>query len=131
MAKTRGSDFDLSLAMRDPGFTPRVGDAGALLDRIALGGDPEADAERALLRIGPAALRAALDREARDPAARARILRFLGRLGAETADPAALGVLTARLADEDERVRRAAANALGKARPPGAAEALAAALARE
>lgn len=118
--------------MRDPGFTPRAGDAGALLAALAEGGDDERDAERALLRLGEAAVEPAIARaEGGTTAERAAALRLLGRLAGEVGAPTIGAALLKGLADADERARRAAAGALGRARPEGAAEALAAALARE
>jgi 23S rRNA G2445 N2-methylase RlmL len=132
MAKKRATDFDVRAAMHDPGFTPRAGDAEALLDALAEGDDEARAAERALLRLGTAATAPAVARAgAESPAARAAALRFLGRLAGEVDVPAVGATLLTGLADADERVRRAAAGALGRARPAGAAEALAAALGRE
>ncbi|MFT3769266.1 MAG: HEAT repeat domain-containing protein [Minicystis sp.] len=132
MAKKRATDFDVRAAMRDPGFTPRAGDAGALLDALAEAGDDARLAEQALLRLGAAAVGPASARaQAESAAHRAAALRLLGRLAAEVQNPAAPAALLAGLGDGDERVRRAAASALGRARPEGAAEALAAALGRE
>jgi 23S rRNA G2445 N2-methylase RlmL len=132
MTRKRSADFDVRAAMRDPGFTPRAGDAGALLDVLAGGGDDARAAERALLRLGAAAVGPAIARARSESAGdRAAALRFLGRLAAEVSDPAIAAALVDGLGDVDERARRAAASALGRARPAGAAEALAAALARE
>ena len=128
----RGPDFDLDAAIAEPGFTPRASDVPALVTRVGLGGEVAERAEKALLRIGLAGgEEAARQVEGAAPEARARLVRFLGRIagtpGGEVLGPA----LLARLEDEDERTRRAAATALGKARAPGAGEALAAALGRE
>ncbi|APR87144.1 Hypothetical protein A7982_12493 [Minicystis rosea] len=132
MAKKRATDFDVRAAMHDPGFTPRVGDAGELLDALTEGDDDARAAERALLRLGAAAVAPAVARAQVEAAAqRAAALRLLGRLAVEVNDPAATAALLAGLGDGDPRVRRAAGSALGRVRPAGAAGALAAALARE
>ncbi len=131
MTARRAVDFNLGQALSDPGFTPRVRDVPALLEHVASGDDLADSAERALLRVGlPAGLVAAERTAAATPIERFRLTRLVGRVAAE-GDAAKLApFLFARLEDADDRTRRAAANALGKARPAGSAEALAAALAR-
>ena len=52
MTAKRALDFDLGLALSDPGFTPRVRDVRALLDHVASGDEHAEAAERALLRVG-------------------------------------------------------------------------------
>lgn len=136
MANKRPADFDLRRAVVDPGFTPRVGDASALLELMAEGGTEARAAERALLRLGEAAVAPAIARAGQgSPAERAAALRWLGRLASESAGEGTReGVITALLGglgDEDARARRAAAGALGKAAPTGVGEALASALDRE
>lgn len=131
MTRKRAADFDVRAAVRDPGFTPRAGDAGALFNLLVEGGDDARAAERAMLRLGAPALGAAVDRAgAGDVAERAAALRLLGRLAEQ--DPEVAGAALLRgLADGEERARRAAAGAIGRARPEGAAAALATALSRE
>jgi 23S rRNA G2445 N2-methylase RlmL len=132
MTTRRPPDFDLEQALTDPGFTPRQGDIPRLLDHIADGDDHAPTAERALLRVGDAAGRAAaLSAVVAEPAARARLTRFVGRAAASSGDAELADFLCARLDDADTRTRRAAAIALGKARPEGAEQALAKALAGE
>src|SRR5580704_9636809 len=119
MTSKRGTDFDLRGAILDPGFTPRARDAAALIDLLAEGGEIAAPAERALLRLGSAAHAPAIaGAAATGGAGRPAIVRLLGRLGAAEPDPAVTAALVAGLADGEDRVRRAAAIALGKARPP-------------
>lgn len=118
MTRRRPPDFQLARAVREAGFTPRAGDADALLELLA-DDAVEHDAERALLQLGRDAADAAARRlrDARPPL-RPRLARLLGRLG----DPA--GVLPALLDDADPATARAAAVALGKAGGPAAEEAL-------
>jgi 23S rRNA G2445 N2-methylase RlmL len=129
MTTKRAADFDLRLAVQDPGFTPRTSDAGALLDLLVAGDEHEAAAERSLLRLGAPAKEAAIARLASDREGKPRLLRLLGRMADEGGAIAA--ELVAALGDEDPRARRAAAIALGKARPAEASEALTSAVARE
>jgi predicted RNA methylase len=136
MTARRGQDFDLDQALVAPGFTPRRSDIPALLDRVADGADGAALAERALVRVRELAVPALVDRlagpaGALEPAARARLLRLAGKLAAPAADDALIACLAAGLADSDERVRRAAATALGKVRDRDVASMLAGALATE
>jgi 23S rRNA G2445 N2-methylase RlmL len=131
MTAKRALDFNLGQALSDPGFTPRVRDVRPLLDHVASGDDLAEAAERALLRVGPQAGLIAAERAPEaPPIARYRLTKLVGRLAAEGGGEVLAPFLIARLEDADDRTRRAAANALGKARPPGSAEALAAALAR-
>ncbi len=131
MTAKRALDFDLGQALSDPGFTPRVRDVRALLDHVAHGDERAEAAERALLRVGAQAGLIAAERAPEaPPIERYRLTKLVGRLAAESGGEALAPFLFARLDDADDRTRRAAANALGKARPPGSAEALAAALAR-
>lgn len=120
MAKKRGGDFDLDRAIRDPGFTPKRSDAGALLDRMASGSDEEKLAERAVIKLGVAILDDAAAR-ARDRSFEGRpaILRCLGRVAASANDEDAAPIVALAielLGDEDARVRRAAATTIAKAR---------------
>ena len=132
MTTKRDAGFDVKQAILDPGFTPRGSDAGPLLALMAEGGDLAGPAERALVRMGAAATPRALAQAGASAAAdRAAVMRLLGRLAAVAPDPAIEGALVAGLDDVEERVRRAAAGALGRARPSEAEQALTAALARE
>ncbi len=120
MAKKRGSDFDLDRAIRDPGFTPKRSDAGALLDRMASGRDEDKLAERAVIKLGVAITDDAATR-ARDRSFEGRptILRCLGRVAASASDEDAAPIVALAielLRDEDARVRRAAATTIAKAR---------------
>lgn len=120
MAKKRGSDFDLDRAIRDPGFTPKRSDAGALLDRMASGDDEDKLAERAVIKLGVAITGDAAAR-ARDRSFEGRpaILRCLGRVAASASDEDAAPIVALAielLGDEDARVRRAAATTIAKAR---------------
>ena len=111
-------------AVRDPGFTPRVHDLPALVD-LLVDDDAEKHAERAIVRLGAAALDGLRERfEAAKPPLRARVLRVLGRLAGE--EPARV-TLIAALTDTDAKTRRNAAIALGHARADGVEEALLAA----
>lgn len=132
MTARRAVDFNLGQALSDPGFTPRVRDVPALLDHVASGDAQAEAAERALLRVGLPAGRVAAERTAAAaPIERFRLTRLVGRLAAERDGKELAPFLIARLEDPDDRTRRAAASALGKARPAGSAEALAQALERE
>ena len=107
--------------MRDPGFTPRVHDLSALVD-LLVDDDAEKHAERAIVRLGTAALEGLRERFlAATPPLRARVLRVLGRLASE--EPARV-TLIAALTDADAKTRRNAAIALGHARGEGVEEAL-------
>lgn len=134
MTRRRTADFSLDAALRDPGFTPREGDADALIDRLDEG-ERGAQAEVALLRLGLAAARAAARRaEEAEPPLRARLTALVGRALAKDAteiDEALLGFVASRLSDADERTRRAAAVALGKLPTPRSEAELAQALVRE
>jgi predicted RNA methylase len=142
MTAKRRPDFVLDQAIEDPGFTPRVRDIRALLDRLAEvtapGGSAEAGAslgerkspetaqdlaakiERALLRAGEPAARGALARaSAASAPLRARLTSVLGRFAMALAaqDPLVREVrayLLGSLSDGDARTRRHAAIALGK-----------------
>ena len=100
-------------AVRDPGFTPRVGDLDALVDLLA-DDDLEKHADRAIGRLGPGALDRLRERfeQARAPL-RARVLHAIG---GQVDDPRALEWLLAALQDADAKTRRNAAIALGHAR---------------
>jgi 23S rRNA G2445 N2-methylase RlmL len=114
----------------DPGFTPGRADLPAVVE--LLGAADEAavrDAERALLRAGPAAVPPLRERlGAAPPRLRARVVRTLGRLAAEPSVPP---LLLAGLGDPDPRTRRAAISALGRLGDPSHAPALLAQARRE
>jgi 23S rRNA G2445 N2-methylase RlmL len=138
MTQKRASDFDLRVAIRDPGFTPRAADADALLDLLPEDQDDAPWAERALCRLGLLAEDAALARigsAAEDIPSRLhgrlKLLRLLARVCSGSSNPVLVARLGECLTDDDERVRRGAAVALGKLRPPGAEPLLVAALGRE
>jgi len=96
----------------------------AALDGAHTAGGRDA-AAAALVRIGPPALPAVMERlGSPDVAVRLAALAVLGDVGVRRTAPA----LTARLADPDPNVRVAAAEALGKVGGPEAAGALLAAL---
>jgi 23S rRNA G2445 N2-methylase RlmL len=118
---------DLAAAVRSPGFTPSVRDAAALVAMLASDDDDElANVERALVRLGDAALDA-LER-ARDtkPPMRARVVRAIGRRAAES--ERARAMLVVALGDDDVKTRRNAIVALGKVHVAEDARAAAAAL---
>lgn len=132
MTTRRTADFDIEQALEDPGFTPRVRDVKTLLDCVAQGGARAELAERALLRVGPSVGAAAIERaRTAEPAERARLTRLVGRATTLSGGEDLARFLFERLDDADERTRRAAATALGKARPEGAEAALVGALDRE
>jgi 23S rRNA G2445 N2-methylase RlmL len=111
----------LTEAVRDPGFTPRARDLDALVDLL-----PDEDlgrhAERAIARLGPAAVDGLQERLASSaPGLRARIVRVLGRLAG---DERAAGALRAALDDGDAKTRRNAAMALGRGRAAGSEDEL-------
>ncbi|HZF54789.1 MAG TPA: HEAT repeat domain-containing protein [Polyangiaceae bacterium] len=114
MTRRRSPDFNLDEALRDPGFTPRTDDVPALLDK--LGGKDEALSEqagRALLRAGPPAALAAVERAAAAPVeARRRLTVLIGRAAPESLEARAF--LIQALRDPDPKTRAVAASALGK-----------------
>jgi len=119
-----GSARALSELVRDPGFTPRLRDVGAIVD-LLVDDELATAAERAIARVGPVALpvlRARLD-GARGPS-RARIVRAVGRLAALNRGEEAVVVLLAALEDADPKTRRNAAIALGHVRAAGVEDAL-------
>ncbi|MRG92086.1 HEAT repeat domain-containing protein [Polyangium spumosum] len=132
MTARRAPDFRLEDAIRDPGFSPRRGDAAALCELVAAEGELADDAERSLLRLGAEAARVAMERaRAAEAKARARLVAFVGKVAATEDAPELSAFLIDALGDADPRARRFAANALGKRKSPEAAAALAAALAVE
>jgi len=125
-------DFDIEQALADPGFTPRAEDVPNLLEWVAEGGARADLAERALLRLGPTGGQAAALHAREAPAsARARLTRLVGRAASRAGGEDLAEFLFERLRDADERTRRAAATALGKAHPQGAEAALLEALKQE
>ena len=102
--------------MRDPGFTPRVRDLEALVELLA-DDDPGRHAERAIVRLGSAAVDGLTSRVASlAPPLRARVVRVLGRLAQ---DDRAADALRMALDDGDAKTRRNAAMALGRGRAAG------------
>ena len=124
----RPPDFDLSRAIAAAGFTPSQRDLPALLELVASPDEAvAAHAARALTRLPPAAVIAALARGDGDEAGAMRRVTALGQVA--RAHPAAGGdaALAAILADvtAPPRARRAAAVALGKVGGDVARDALA------
>jgi 23S rRNA G2445 N2-methylase RlmL len=122
---------DLRQRLNDPGFTPSVRDAGALVELLAEDDEDSADlAARALARIGaPLAPRAVAlaEAESTHPRARARLVRVLGRLDA----PEVLPFLLRAAKDDDNKTRRNALAALGRVRGDASERALLEAWQRE
>jgi len=105
----------LEQAVRDPGFTPRARDLGALVDLLAVDETVAKHVERAIARIGPGAVEPLVARlESAQPPLRARLVRCLGR-PVFAAEPAARAALLGALRDADPKTRRNAAMALGHA----------------
>lgn len=107
--------FDLRSALRDPGFTPGVSHFDTLFELLATAERDDAiRIERVIARGGQRALAPTLARiEKEQGEARARLIGVLGRL----ADPRGAEALRQALADPEPRVRRRAANALGRLEP--------------
>jgi len=118
--RTRTS-AELRASVEDAGFTPSLRDVAALAELLADREDAVArNAERALARVGvPVVARITAVAKTASPPVRAGIARLLGRFVAEAAVPA---WLVAALGDDDARVRRAAARALGKGARGGDAD---------
>lgn len=116
----RGPEFDLERAIESVSFTPGARDVPPLFAMLD-GDEAHAErAERALLRMGAAAGRAAIAdfSSARAPR-RGRLCRLVGQLAARSGgDPEIertfVQFLLERLADEDPKARRNAIIALGK-----------------
>jgi hypothetical protein len=106
--------------LADPGFTPGAKHFAPLLAALAEAEREQArKLERALGRGGEAAGRFVLTRmQGADSRARARLLGVLGRVAVSHAKPEFVAVLLQALEDDDERVRRVAASALGKLEVP-------------
>jgi 23S rRNA G2445 N2-methylase RlmL len=116
MTSKRDSRFDLRAAVRDRGFTPRGADRDALLALLADDEDTADHAERALALLGVYAGREALARATQpDVSGRARLVRAAGRIAATSEGAELREGLAGLLSDADEKVRRAAARALGAA----------------
>jgi HEAT repeats/RMKL-like, methyltransferase domain len=113
----------LDEAVRSRGFTPSVRDVDGLVDLIGSADESTArDAERALRRLGSAALPQVLARTKAAPAPLlARLCRTIGRLA--PGDEGAAKVLCAALDDADPKTRRNAIIALGQFRGLKAVEA--------
>jgi predicted RNA methylase len=114
----------LARAIADPGYTPRVRDVAALVDLL---GDEEhaKHAERAIARVGPAALDVLEARLApAKPPLRGRIVRAIGRLAGDPGEGRARTLLVGALADSDPKTRRNAVIALGHAPGEGVERAL-------
>lgn len=103
----------LEQAVRDPGFTPRARDLGALVELLAGDETTAKHVERALARLGTGAVEPLVARiESARPPLRPRLVRCLGRFAT---DASARTALLAALADADPKTRRNAAIALGHA----------------
>jgi 23S rRNA G2445 N2-methylase RlmL len=114
--------------LRDPGFTPRLGELDELVDLLA-DDDLVKPALRAIGRLGGAALLTLSARLAASrPPLRARIVKAIGRL---TPDERAVDALLAALDDADPKTRRNAAIALGHVARPDIEGALLAAWDRD
>lgn len=126
MTGKKGGETYLEGAIADPGFTPRRADVRALIELLATCEEGRvAEITRAVLRAGERASLHAIGMftEASDQRTGqertvllSRIARLGSRLGAETdaARAAWRVVLVGALEDDDPRVVRAAANALGR-----------------
>jgi len=126
MTRRRAATFDLRDAVRDRGFTPRGADRDALLALVADGDDDVAEhAARALAQLGTEAGHAALAAAATHTGpARTQLVQAAGRLAGGSAGEPLRAPLAAFLHDDDSRVRRAAARALGATGDARFAEAL-------
>lgn len=113
MARAFIGDQDPRLG--DPGFTPPDAEVPALLDLLDRAeGEQATLVERVLARAGERALGPVLERlDSAAPEARARLVGVLGRIR----DPRAAEALRSALADDEPRVRRRAASALGRLPP--------------
>ncbi len=97
--------------LRDPGFTPGKRDVAPLLELLAVAEEDEATKViRALSVVPHAAERAAREWSASKPPLKHRLVALLARARGDDA----LDALTAALADDDARTRKAAARALGR-----------------
>ncbi|MFO0608780.1 MAG: HEAT repeat domain-containing protein [Polyangiales bacterium] len=109
-----GAARSVAESIRDPGYTPSVRHTVALLDLLAAE-DTAADAARALLRLGEAAVEPALrEFEAARTPLRGRLVDVLGDLAKDGhAVERIRAFLLACLHDDDAKVRRNAVIALG------------------
>jgi predicted RNA methylase len=119
MTRRRSPEFGLDEALRDPGFTPRKDDIPTLLDKLCGGDDALAElARRALLRAGPPAALAAVDRaRTAEVEARRRLTALIGRAAPESPELRVF-LMDEALRDPDPKTRAAAASALGKIHLP-------------
>jgi predicted RNA methylase len=119
----RASPVELKELVKSSGFTPSVRDVPGLFTLLEAEVDDVSrrEVERALERVGPAALALAVE-EARGakPPLRARLCRLIGRLA--NGDAVASRFLLDALTDPDGKTRRSAALALGKSRTDPAIE---------
>lgn len=121
--RTRSAEFSLATALLSPAFTPRRGDADALVELVLRGEATAAAVAPALLRIGPPAfaqLLARLQRADTQGSARATLVRLLGRL-ARPDEPTELQALLALARDPDPPAARNAIAVLGRLPAQGAA----------
>jgi hypothetical protein len=107
--------FDLQSALRDPGFTPGASHWDGLFELLATAEREDATRiERVIARGGKLAFAPTLARLQQEHGeTRARLIGVLGRL----ADARAAETLRQALTDPEPRVRRRAANALGRLEP--------------
>lgn len=134
MTQRRGQDFSIDEALGDVGFTPRMGDVPALLDRITSEDrDLRKSATAALIRV-QGDVDAELVKRIESATGRelARLLRAAATVGQGEGDhgPLVAAIETA-VSDDDPHARKAAASAIGRLRAPGAEVLLHGALERE
>jgi hypothetical protein len=113
--QARSPRADLAERIRDPGFTPAVRDVDGLLELLAQEATSKG-AERAILRVGPAA-HSGVQRhlDVAVPPVRSLLIRLVGRLASQGWGEG-VGILLAALTDPDAKTRRNAAIALGRIR---------------
>lgn len=133
MTRRRGEAFSLDEALTDPGFTPRHDDVSELLERVA-GRDDErrSRAEKALLKVqASVAVQLYTRAGVATPDELSRLLRLAGQLVPRDDDGRLKELMLKHLSSAHARVRRAAANALGRLRSEESETALLEALGRE
>lgn len=110
------NDSAIRESVRSPGYTPRKRDLEALFTLLAVGDDDVAsDVERALSRVGVAAVGVAMAHfPAAAPPLRGRLCQLVGRIAVASPDEALVEWLVLRLRDPDGKTRRRAVRALGK-----------------
>ena len=114
MSQPRSAEFSLLQAIQSPSFTPRQRDAAALWQLLLDGADLGL-VVLALTRLGPTGAAAGLSRlQAEQGAARALLVRALGRLAVAVSSAEIRQALHQLLDDPDAKVSRYAAIALGK-----------------